>query len=272
MRRLLAAIAVACLTCLPVSSAYACGLCTAALIWRIFPPLILWGWVGVVWFLILSVLSAVWRRKIQFVPGPILSVVLAVVASVAYAAMLGPLVILPFAASALAGWLALLWEERRTPAKYPARFRVLSNAVSGTAVALIVLTGAGELVSPTSKSPTDALLRWEGTVSERISFTELKKQEPVSADAYREIVGRARFFAVGTAAKRLAVIGDRERDVPTIIDALERAQTRRDQYVASDIGGALREFTGLPISNEAPAAEWRRAWAAEATAAEAKGD
>lgn len=265
MNRFLRVLAAAGLVLLAAPSAHACGMCVTALVWIAFPPLLVWGWVGLVWFLVLSVLAAVWKRKIRNVPRPLGAVGTAIVALMAFAAVLGPLATLVLGATALFGWLVLLGEERRSASEYPVRFRVLTNAVSGVAVALIVFTGGRELVSPTPRSPVDVILRWEPTSPAILAFAQLLKEEPQSVSAYRRIVREADGYAIGEAAKRLAVVGDREIDVSPIIDALGRAQSHGHAYekVAGDIGDALREATGLSLSKTAPAAEWRRAWAAK---------
>lgn len=266
MKRSFRVLAAAGLVLLAAPSAHACGQCVAALVWTAFPPLLVWGWVGLVWFVTLSVLSAVWKRKIHNVPRPLSAVVLAIVATLAYA-MMGPLVVLALGAAALTGWLALLREERRVGSECPLLFRVLTYTTSGTAVALIVFTGAREFVTPTPRGPTEIVLRWGGTSSGSMAFAKLKEQEPRSADAYRVIVRKGWGYLAGEAAKRLAVVGDAEKDVPPIIDALERFQGlgKEYDYEAHDIGEALREFTGFSLPKEAPAAKWRSAWAEKET-------
>ena len=234
----------------------ACGQCTASLMWRAFPPILLWQWIGIAWFLGLSLISTNWGRGILFVPNTILAGILVLLGVLAYP-IAGPFFTLPFLACAILGAIsAFIYKTHDSSSGYTQ----LVISVSLLALGAIALTGILELAHPTPRSPVDVILKWEGTVSERLAFADLKKAEPDSVESYREIVRKAQLFAVGSAARRLAVVGDSSIDVPLVIGALERTRARSDKYVALDLEDSLRKLTGLSLPERTPATEWREKW------------
>ncbi len=239
------------------SSASACGLCAASIAWQTYPPILTWSWSGLAYFLALSIISATWKIRIHYVPRLAWALILVCVVWLTYFAFSGPALGLLLFAFALGGSIWTLFQGRKI---HPPRFRRAILIVDILAVALIAGTSSWEAIQPTQRRPVDVILRWEGTVSEMACFATLKKEEPASLEDYRAIVPRARFFAVGQAGHRLAKIGDPKIDTLPLIDALGRAQSRSDAYVAEDIEEALRETTGLSLPEKSSTADWRKAW------------
>lgn len=264
MKRIARVLAISGVLVLPAASAHACTTCMMAAVWTVFPPLLYWDWLGLVWMFVMAVLCSVWRQKNPFLPGPVGAAVILLFAFFAYFAVLGPVATYPLLVLPLAGAWSFLSKGRHGS---PRGFRIAMSVVGAAVIGVYVVTGAREIFVPTPRAPSDVIIQWESSPSANAAFAELKRQEPGSADAYREIVRRGRLFAVQQAAQRLAVVGDRDTDVPLIIDALDRAQAQDEssRFIAGDLGDVLQDFTGLSLPKTAPAAEWRRAWAEQAT-------
>ena len=239
------------------SSAYACSQCQNATAWRLFPPLLIWGWIGAGWFLGISCAAAYWKVKVRFIPRLRATIPLLVLALFAFRLGLGFFSVLLFLPFAFLGGISVLL-NRST--ECPRRFRSTLHIISGLAVLAIAVTSATEIMFPTPRSPVDIILKWEGTGPERGAFVSLKKREPESVNDYRTIVMNANLFVVLRAAERLAEISDPRLDVPIIIDALARVREDSDEYLARNIEDVLREITHFTLEEGTSADQWRKAW------------
>jgi hypothetical protein len=242
-----------------ISSANACGQCAASQIWKLFPPLLIWQWIGIAWFLTLSLLKTVSKTELRFIPHIIPGAFLTLLGLFFGFVMTGPITILPFLVIAFAATIVLLFNRKK---KYSLRLFIAIYLLAFLSISAIMVTGILEIIHPTPKSPVDIILRWEGTGSERIAFSELRKAEPDSVSSYREIVRKGTFYSVTQAVKRLAIVGDPEIDVPLVINGLERSRANSYKYLSIDIEDVLRKMTGLSLPEGTPVKEWRDKWEA----------
>lgn len=258
------------------SPASACTICTDAMLWKVFPPILIWAWLGIAWFLALVILSAIWNQKIPFVPRIRTGAVLVMLGSLA-PLMFGLSITLPFLACAFLGSVMVL---RNRPERYSLKFAGIVLLLTILALAAIATTAAREVISPTPGEPIDVILRWGGTVPARAALSELERAEPHSATSYRRILEEAPlpgeipwmryawpgdckqlgFFSVSQAAKRLVIIEDPTIDAPLLIEALRRSRACSKDYDAMEIEETLRQMTGLSLPDGTSTDEWQQAW------------
>jgi hypothetical protein len=174
--------------------------------------------------------------------------------------MLGPVTVLPFLIASFAVWIYSL--KKSSILKYPRRFIIAIRYIGAVAIVLVAVTTFAEIISPTPRSPVDILLsRWGNTGFSTIhAFDKLKKLEPGSLKDYRIILKKAFGSALIRAAKRIAIIGDPDIDVPLLINALEKARKDPDQWYSDDIENALREMSKLELPENTPISIWRSRW------------
>lgn len=246
------------LVCFPGVSE-ACTDCSRSIAWVQFPPLVLWEKVILAWYFALVVISLIWNQKIRLVPSRRNPGTIAGIA-VLYLMRSGPVLATVFLPLAI---VSMVWELWKRPEGRPASMNRTIHAVGILAITTLLGSAAAEIFDPTPRTPADIVLRWEGTVSEQTAFGKMKKSEPQSASDYRRIVREGRWFAVGFAAARLALIGESEVDVPLMIDALDRVREADREYVPSHVEEALRKMTGIKLPEDTSAEDWRAAWSAK---------
>jgi len=159
----------------------------------------------------------------------------------------------------------------------------LIYTISILSLSLILITFIYEIAYPTSRSPVDVIVRWDGTVASQVAFDELKNDGPESVAAYREILKCALMpgeipsirwawpygfrkpnsSTVARVATRLAAIGDPEIDVPLLIETLQAARSVPENIFAEEIEEALKTMTRISLSTGTSTEEWKVAWREE---------
>ena len=247
------------------SAAAACGLCTYALMWNVMPPVVTWCIVASMWFVALSWIKWATHAPLKWVPGPVASVILALVAWAAGILVIGPPSSLVFLPCCIVGTIAVL----KVPADKPAliRSRRLVMVVGAMAVAWLAVGSAVAIHRAARMSPADKIVMWSGTALERNLMAQLKKVEPASADEYRKVIAAEPSFVAAHAAERLGGIGDPSSDIPLLIAAMERSDASKEQYVKSIMADAVRKAVAtlgkFDIATTATAAQVRAAWIAK---------
>jgi len=258
--------------------ASACTICSDAMVWKIFPPILIWAWIGVAWFLALAVLSAIGKERIPYLPRIRISIILVVLGSLVPFAF-GLTIVLPFLGFALLSFIWILRKRR----DYSPSFAIMTYTISLFSLAVMAITGIYEIISPTPRMPLNVILRWDGTVPSRVALDELKNEEPESAAVYREIlkcalmpgdipstrwawpygVRKPNLSTVARVATRLSAIGDPAIDVPLLIETLQAARSVPENIFAEEIEEVLGTMTRISLSTGTSTEEWKVAWREE---------
>jgi hypothetical protein len=238
--------------------ASACPACTYALLFAVYPPLIMIACTGLAWCLLNGLWGAGWKGKLRCAaadwPGLIALGILA-----PFVVWFGLPMALVMLACAIVAWACSF--RREAVARLPAMQLRLVRVTGWMAIVVIGGRVMFEAAYPTPHAPVNVILEWDGTGLARGAVRELKKREPHSLPDYREIVRRTSGFNASDAAQRLAVIGDPAIDAPLAIDLLERiAKWDTNSYLTKEIELSLRTMTGLELPESTSAAVWKRAW------------
>lgn len=247
---------------------FACEACVRAMLWAVFPPLLSWVWVGYVAFIILSLLSTFHRQKLPGIPYLHVSLLIIIVLLLLWKVFESSSIA---AGGVILGMVVIysclrVFLSRR--AQYPASFmRQFTGVVAVTAIVLFALS-IPEILHPTSRTPRDIVLEWEGTSLDRASMDKLMAKGKGSVEDFRVILKRARSFSAAKAAEGLAEFGDPEVDVPFLIDALGEKQAYwKDleldpdyDFISLRIEKALRKMTGIALDENTSANTWREMW------------
>ncbi len=245
-----------CLTLSP--SASACSQCTAAMMWIFFPPLLLWEWLGLVWFPVLALLCWKFQIKARFVPSPKVSLFL-VVCGYLLSFWLKPLTTLPFLIFSMIGTCSAFRRSYEINAKW-SRWGI--GLVGFVGMGMILGTTLKEVFSPTIQTPEAIIIRWPGTASARNGFRILGEFKPEdSISSYRRILREGDPFEAGKAAVQLARIGETQLDAPLILETMEKYSTERRFYL-DPFSLSLAKITGIGLPAETSAQEWRAQWQA----------
>lgn len=234
------------------ATSFACGTCAEAQFWALFPPLVIWQHIGVVWFLTLATLKTIFGSKVWGIPNLFTAIVLILAAYLFSTVSVGPLAILPFLLLSGIGWIDLA-----KSATAPTQMKRISHIFAGIALVFVFGTVLSEIVQPTARKPVDRIIARPYTPVASEAFADLQKEEPHSIPDYRRIIIEGRGSAIGRAASRLAIMGDPVVDVPSLIQAL---QSDRLDRIDGDLRLALEKMSGMELSREATAEEWRIAW------------
>ena len=249
--------------------AQACGMCGYATFWRFLPPVVSWSVIALVWFLAYSLVSTHHRDEawqddkwsLVYLPGMPKGLIWVVLAAVLSPLILGPIATLPFFIPCFINFSLSL---RSTPVReWSPKLILYLRVTGGIALVALACTGVMDVISWQKMDQADVILKWDGTVPSLHAFQDLKKQEPDSIPLYRKIVREGENYVRSMSAQRLAEIGNREEDVPLLIEALVDEYRREpcgDHYAAKDISEALQKMTGIDLPREATPEVWREKW------------
>jgi hypothetical protein len=197
------------------------------------PPVFLWTWIAVAWFLGNSFVSWWIGQRLPVQPRPLVAIVLAIGCLFLGSAMLGPLVLWPLAVPPLIGFVRAVRRKIEGPA---ARRLVLWV---GAAHLAVVVAGVPILVE-TRRVRTVAgfICRWPGTAVTRSMLFGLVDAEPASLDAYRTIVTLGSSSDRIQAAKRIGAIGDVRLD-RELLRSVRREIDASDAELVQEIDAAI---------------------------------
>lgn len=219
-----------------VSPALACGVCVAAMLDLVIPPVLFWSALSLTWFLSMAIVSSIAGYRFRGQPSAPWALGIAVVAVVLGGGVLGPIAVIPLALPPLYATLRAL----RTTTENVALARV-RQIVLLIGLVHVVAGGVGiALLVQTLRTRTDAkyICEWSGTAPGLARFRALRQQEPGSIDAYRYIVQHGSGWIVAETAERLGNIGDPEHDADVL--RLARTNAKGDKALLSAIDAALQ--------------------------------
>ncbi len=243
--------------------AQACAMCTYAILWRVFPPVVPWTVIMLVWYFCYSIVVTIDGGQFLYIrrlPGSLGWIGPAILLSVI---MLGPIIMFIFGVLCLINFVVSLWPWPLLGWSSWLRWEV--RVIGIIFIAALGYTAMTEYAAFRKMDQADIILKWHGDGLSFQMLQNLKEQEPASIPLYRKIVREGESFTRARAARRLGEVGNREEDVPILIEALaneSRLESEVHQYAARDISASLQELTGIDLPREAPAEVWREKWEA----------
>lgn len=251
--------------------AEACGMCGYAIFWHFLPPVVSWSVIALVWFLAYSLVSTrfsdnAWQSdqdNLILLPGMPGGLIWVVIAALLSPAILGPIGTLPFFIPCFINFVLSL--SSAPIRKWSPKLKWYLKMIGGLSLIALAVTGVLDVVASRKMDQADVIMKWDGTVLTFRGLRALKEQEPDSIPLYRKLVREGKNYVRSMAAQRLAEIGNKEEDVPLLIEALEdeyRREPEGPHYAAHNISETLHKMTGIDLPREATAEIWLEKWKA----------
>ncbi len=243
--------------------AYACIMCNSAISWQLFPPVFPWALIMLGWYFGYSLVVTMDGGQVLYIrrlPGS-----LAWFAPALFLAVFvtGPFIMFIFGALCLINFLVSLWPFPLLGWSSWLRWQV--RVIGIIFIAALGYTAMTEYTAFRKMDEADFILKWDGITPMSQRFERLQKMEPDSIPLYRKLVREGKNFIRSRAAQRLAETGNREEDVPLLIEALADEYSHKpdeDHYFAHEISETLQKMTGIDLPREATPEVWREKWEA----------
>ncbi len=237
--------------------AEACGVCVAAAVDQVLPPVLAWSGFAIGWFLIVSAVCTFHGQRFAGIPHLGVAVPLVFILFILGTMHMGPvgvlLLLLPFPVVVLKPFFET--DETVISPELRAALKPI-NIVSLVCVAGLI---GWSVYIHNTRTPSDFIIQWEHTYIGRHKMDQLAEGGPEALPDLRAIVERAEKLDNRiAAAKRLAEIGDPDLDVPRLIGALEGCGDNPD--CRFEIGAALGRLSGMDLPPATPAPVWREKW------------
>jgi hypothetical protein len=203
------------------SEALACSLCVTAMADSVLPPIGLWVFLAMTWFVAGGVIRTFTRIPLPWQPPLLGSVLLALGLWVLGAAMFGLFIVLLLFAPPIRGFVDSLF-----PSPSPEFARgVRATRIVGWVHVFGVLCATGLMVhTHLTRTAEEYISKWGFNGPGRQRFQDLRGEEPRSLEAYRYLVQHANDVVACAAAERIGEIGETDRDVRLLRDALGPVQ------------------------------------------------
>jgi len=212
------------------------------------PPIQAWALLGGAWFLATAFFSQVFRVRLPlFPPVPwALAILLGLYVFSAVAAGAGVFVLLiPWAAIP---FILSLFMRRPPFDSRALRTWLLVTGVVALA-GILVLAVASHYIRA-SRTRAQFIVQWPHTPPAMDLMKELKKDESESLDEYRYILEHGDDLLVSDMAKKLAILGNPEVDIPLLKARLEEFQN--DPYELEDIRAAIENLQSRAAGDQDP--------------------
>jgi hypothetical protein len=239
--------------------AMACAICVEAQLWCLYPPIVLWKWVGLFWFITLIVIQNLSGNLVPRFPKGIISPVIGLVV----VCLLGGsmLASVPFIALILFCIIPIVAVWKNESSRLGRKFQTAIYLSAVIPILFFAGTILNETINPTPRDPVSVILATTGTGVHRVKINKLAKQTPFPLESFRELVTKGDSYTVQTITDDLLKNGDLEIDIPICIDALERFENNHnDQTFRRTIEETLRKYTLLNLPKNSTAEQWRNAW------------
>lgn len=238
------------------STAFACSVCTTALVDRFLPPVILWCGLSVFWFLAVKAVISFHRgirTGIVSCAKVVLLVLVLGVAGVVFA--IGPLGLLALLVPALITTIKAFLPSQDASARPPG---VRDLRIVGT-IGFVVFVSLSfySLYIKRVRSEADYILRWSGTGPARAAVSRLVSLRSEGLPDLRVIVQHGNYLAI----EKIAESGNPSTHVPFLIEILE--STQLENRVVAQIEEALRALSGLELPEGTTPETWRHEWEKE---------
>ncbi len=242
---------------LNTSTVLACGVCTTAVIDRLFPPIEMWIGLSICWFLIHEVILVLRGEKAI---GSFVKVLLLIVGLIlAGFIMLGPLGLFVLLLAALISTIRVLVPSLQ-PNWSPKSVRDI-RIVGVIGLLTIFVLSSYSFVVKQSWSEAAYIVKWAHTSPGRIALRRLVKQGSETLPDL-QVIGTQ-----GTEEHLVMVVEEIKNDgeatlfVPFLIDMLETARIRKfDNSVVENVEEALRTLSKVDLPKGTSSKTWRDTW------------
>jgi hypothetical protein len=241
------------------SMAEACGTCMFAIFDRILPPIHLWSFFPIIWFLAPSIAVMIRGGKVDDIP-PFITAAAVVFGLLLVGAMsIGPLGLILLLIPCL--YISTVIISREKPRTWDKRLvrdlKIISFVGWFFFVGLVWYT----VYIHSSRSPSDYILKWEPFGPGERLLKKLARSSPKALADLRKILKTARYSpTLEIAAEGFQTFGEPETDVPLLIDTFAKCSVLGSLPCISKVEAALRELSGLDLPEGTPAAIWWRNW------------
>jgi hypothetical protein len=223
----------------------------------VLPPIMLWVGGSAVLYLLVSLIGTLTKTKLPGIP-PIGYALLVVAGAFLIGAMfLGLGLIVLLIGPVLAFVIGVL---RKRGDRESQVSRVEAGLAFVIGICMVVLV-ASAIYGHVTRTPADYVLKWRGSGPARGALTRLCAAGTGSLPQLRRIAidGYPTFAA--QAADAIGRIGEKETDVPVLIQTLEKVDG--DAYATPIIEQALKKLSGIDLPEGSRPDEWRRQWEEE---------
>jgi hypothetical protein len=239
--------------------AEACGSCMFAIFDRILPPIHLWSFFPIIWFLAPSIAVMIRGGKVDDIPSFITAVAIVFGLFMVGTMSIGPLGLILLLIPCLYISTVIIAEEK--PLTWNKRLVRDLKIISSVGWILFIGLVGYTVYIHSSRSPSDYILKWEKPGPRQMLLKKLASSGPKALSDLRKIMKKARYGAtLEIAAKGFQRFGEPETDVPLLIDALAKCTVLGSIPCKSKVEAALRELSNLDLPEGTPAAIWWRNW------------
>ena len=238
----------------------ACVFCNTAATWYAFPPVFPWAAIMLVWYFGYSLVVTMDGGQllcIRKLPGSLAWIAPALFLGVL---SLGPIIMFIFGVLCLINFVVSLWPWPILGWSSWLRWQVRVMGI--IFIVALAYSAVTEYAAFRKMDQADIIIKWSGTPLSSMMLENLKEQEPDSIPLLRKIVREGKRSARTRAATHLADVGNREEDVPLLIEALadEYRLPENERYATEEISVALQKMTGIDLPHEATPEVWREKW------------
>jgi hypothetical protein len=219
----------------------ACSVCIVAAMDKVLPPIYVWCLIAISWFLLNSLVSALYRTKISFTPDLIEALIVFVICVILGGAFLGPLPILALAITPTITFLVSFTKTNKGNWKNNPYYGI--QFVGFAAAIAITITSYHTYQILQNRTLVHYIVQWPGAGISSVTLLEqLKEKEPASLDDYRYILEHGKGFILIRAAERVAIIGDPENDSKILEKTIERLNKTSDADITPQIKKSLQDL------------------------------
>lgn len=225
------------------------------------PPIKLWTWFAIIWFIWLASINTNFSGKIKGIPSSGFAVLI-VLAPILFLALafIGPIVVLmlllpfPFVLAMAVFKKPESYEDMRFI--YTLRYFMF---ISFICLCGLILTS---IYIRTNRTPFEFIEQWGGTVAGRRYFRELiirgRLPGHETLPDLRMFIKRSQDSSnVQAAAEVVSHFGQRDIDTPLLLEAMERCE---DDDCRNSIASSLKNLSGIDLPDNTPPEIWREKW------------
>ncbi|MFY9226653.1 MAG: hypothetical protein WAQ98_28515 [Blastocatellia bacterium] len=196
----------------------ACSVCLVATMDKVLPPIQIWCLLAMIWFLLNSLISALYRAKIAYTPKIIEALVILVACLMFAGAFLGPVLILALAITPTIAFLVSFTKINKGNWKNNPYYGI--QFVGFAAAIAITITSYHTYQILQNRTLAQYIVQWPGYSI--VLLGKLKEKEPSSLADYRYILENSNDYILIPVAERIAIIGDPDSDSKRIEQAIKR--------------------------------------------------
>jgi hypothetical protein len=226
---------------------------------RILPPIHLWSFFPIIWFLAPSIAVMIRGEKVDDIPSFITAFAIIFGHFIVGTMYIGPLGLILLLIPCL--YISTVIISEKKPLTWNKRLVRDLKLISFVGWILFIGLVWYTVYIHSSRSPSDYILKWETPGPRQMLLKKLASSGPKALSDLRKILKNARYsLSLEIAAEGFQTFGEPETDVPLLIDALAKCTVLGSLPCTSKVEAALRELSGLDLPEGTPAAKWWENW------------